>query len=87
MFRFLEIFTICFDICNGMLIGWLLCERYEQAQKVPDGDVTFETPENLFSNYPRIKAPKQLILLFYVFAVLFFAALSFYLAITTVTCS
>ncbi len=86
MLRFFEIFIICFDFCNGMLLGWLLCERCAQTEPAPDSDLAVETLENLIYVYPRIKAPKKLILLYYVLALLFFGALSLYLAITKVIC-
>jgi hypothetical protein len=86
MLRFFEIFTLCFDFCNGMLIGWLLCERRGITKTAPDSDFADDAPENLVFVYPRIKTSKTLLLLFYVLALLFFAALSLYLAISDVTC-
>lgn len=86
MLRFFEIFTLCFDFCNGMLMGWLLCERREITKTAPDSDLADVVSENLDYVYPRIKTSKTLLLLFYVFALLFFAALSLYLAVSNVIC-
>jgi hypothetical protein len=86
MLRFFEIFNLCFDFCNGMLIGWLLCERREITKTAPDSDLADVVSENLDYVYPRIKTSKTLLLLFYLFALLFFAALSLYLAVSNVIC-
>jgi len=69
-----------------MLIGWLLCERRAQTKTAHGSDLADEAPEKLIYVYPRIKAPKKLILLYYVLALLFFGAMSFYVAVTTVIC-
>jgi hypothetical protein len=86
MFRFFEIFGVCFHFCNGLLVGWLLSERSDQSKPESELDSKQKPTIPLLSIYPRIRVPKKLILLYYLLALLFFGMLSLYMAITEIIC-
>jgi hypothetical protein len=81
MLRFFDIFCVCFDFCNGLLIGWWLCQIDEECQQLPQKEKELSDMAKLSFNYPRIRVPKKLILLYYLIALLLFGSLSLYLAI------
>jgi hypothetical protein len=87
MFSFFTIFNGCFNFCNGLLVGWLLSERSDKSWPESGPDTELKPSSPPFSFYPRIRVPKKLILLYYLLSLLFFGALSLYMAFTEIICS